>query len=297
MLSIQSGTFSRCHRYLDSMGKINQQNVQSLPQEVKDFLRQITPLRLKELAQMNCFAAEKVKTELDKKYGENNYVIISLGRSVSSICELMKFFGVDVKHLPMSGLRRTKFKDIQIDEHSLNVFKEYLNFIGLTKNNLEKNKEKKYILIDYTHYGRSLDETFNFLRRDDMLGPAENFIKLPVCNVLGDDYEQKGYEKLFRCSRFKDYAMVGKLCINRLYQVFKQFDEDIAFEYRGNITKGLRKLFWFNVCDSLKQQDYKNVMPNKELNAIYWHQLSPKAVQNYIKREFEKQQKIINSKK
>ena len=168
MLSIQSGTFSRCHRYLDSMGKINQQNVQSLPQEVKDFLRQITPLRLKELAQMNCFAAEKVKTELDKKYGENNYVIISLGRSVSSICELMKFFGVDVKHLPMSGLRRTKFKDIQIDEHSLNVFKEYLNFIGLTKNNLEKNKEKKYILIDYTHYGRSLDETFNFWQFQDV---------------------------------------------------------------------------------------------------------------------------------
>lgn len=293
MMNIQTGTFSRCHQYLDSIGKINQQSVKELPKDVRKFLSEVSPARLKELAKMNCFAADKIKTELDKKYGKGKYVIISLGRSLSSICELIKQLGVDVIHLPLSDLRRNDFSHVQ--EYSIIKFKKFLETAGLTKEKLKKNSDKKYILMDYTYYGRSLDKTYEFLKRSDMLGDSHNFIKLPVCKVLGEDYIKKGYEKLFQFSRFKYFAMVGKVSIQRLSNIFMQSNPDTAREYRGNTTKGLRELFWFNVFDLMKSGEYKNVFPQKEIDALYNHYLSPKAVQNFIKSERKKQEQIVES--
>lgn len=284
MLNIPSGTLSRCHEYLDKMGKINKRSVQNLSQEAKDFLREVTPDRLKELAQMNCFAADKIKNELDNKYGRNNYVIISLGRSLSSICELIKQTRTKVIHLPLSDMRRNDFNQNQ--DKNIIMFKKYLKFAGLTQKKLEMNPNKKYILMDYTYYGRSLDKTYDFLKKPDMLGDAPNLIKLPVCDVLGKYYNQKGFKNLFEYSRFKDYAIVGKLSIKKLSNIFIQSNPETAKEYQGNITQGVRKLFWFNVFDSLKNGEYKkDLFPRLEVDALYKHYLSPKAVRNYLKKE------------
>lgn len=293
MLTIQSGTISLCHNYLDKIGKINQQSVQSLPMEVKEFLREITPLRIKELAQMNCFAAEKIKNKLDKKYGENNYVLIAIGRSVSSIAELMGKNGVDTKIIPLSGLRKCEVNDIP--KKALKVYKNFLAQIGLSKTDLSKNKDKKYILIDYAYYGRSLKRAEELLKTDEIFGDTTNLLSLSVNDILEEDFNQRGFRTLFQFNRFKDYSYVGKLNAENLEQVYKQCVPERIKEFSGNITQGLRKLFWFNVFDSLNQNNYKNIVPKKELNALYNHQLSPKATQNYIKREFEKENKIIKS--
>lgn len=82
------GVIKRCHKALDSMKTITQNSVNDLSEKNKTLLRENTPARMKELAQLNCLAADKVKTTLDKKYGEHNYVLIAVGRSVSSIVEL-----------------------------------------------------------------------------------------------------------------------------------------------------------------------------------------------------------------
>lgn len=290
MLTIQTGTVSRCHKYLDKMGNINQQSVQKLPSEVKEFLREITPKRLKELAQMNCFAAEKIKTELDKQYGESNYVLIAIGRSLSSIAETLGKMGVDTKIIPLSGLRQNDVEYIPKDD--LHAYKSFLVQIGLSKTDLKNNKEKTYILTDYTFYGRSLTRAEKLLRKDELLGDAPNLITMPVSEFLKDNYSNKGFNQLFSYSRFEDYSYVGKLHINNLKNVYKQCMPERIGKFKGNITQGLRKLFWFNVFDSLKEQNYKNIIPIKELDAINKHYLSIKAIRNYIKREQKKLEQL-----
>ena len=292
MINLKTGTVSLSHKYLDSMGNLNKRSVQNLPQEVRDFLRSVTPARLKELAQMNCFAADKVKRELDKKYGTNNYTLIAVGRSISSIAELMDKMGVDTKIIPMSGLRRCEVDTIPKDK--LRIYKSFLAQIGLSKNDLKKNKNRKYILMDYAYYGRSLKRTEELLKKDEMLGNAKNLISMPINDILGEDYTNKQFRTLFQYNRFKDYSYVGKLHVSNLQDVFNQCSPEKVKKLHGNITQGLRKLFWFNVFDSLKEKDFKNIMPMKELNAIYEHHLSPRAIRNYLIQEFGRQQKSIN---
>ena len=145
--------------------------------------------------------------------------------------------------------------------------------------------------MDYTYYGRSLEKTEKLLKQNNMLGNAPNLISMPVYEVLGLDYQRRGFKRLLEYTRFMDYSYVGKLPIDNLKNVFEKYKPERIKEFNGNITQGLRKLFWFNVFDSMKEQDYKEIMPKKELNAIYQHYLSQKAVRNFLKREIERMNK------
>ena len=197
--------------------------------------------------------------------------------------------GVDTKIIPLSGLRRSEVNDIPVK--SLHTYKRFLVQKGLSKTDLIKNKDKKHILIDYAYYGRSLNRAEALLKKDEMLGNAPNLISMQINNILGEDFNQKQFRTLFQFNRFKDYSYVGKLHVNNLKDVYNQCSPERIKEYQGNITQGLRKLFWFNVFDSLKQENYKNIIPMKEFNALYNHYMSLKAVRNYIKRE----QKLITN--
>lgn len=282
---------STCHNLLDNIGEINKQSVQQLSQETKQILRENSPVRLKELAQLNCIGAETIKNHLDNRFGEGNYVILSIGRSISSITKLMEHMGAEVKMLPLSGLRRTGFETAS--EQDLQIYKNFLKDIGLSKEALNKNKDKKYIIMDYAYHGRTINKTEAFLKRDDILGDADNLIKMPVYQPLGDKYEGVHFDTLLSLNRFKDYSCVGKLNINSLKDVYKQATPETATEYQGNITKGMRKLFWFNVFDALTNRKYKNFNVDNEFKAIYEHNLSPKAIQNYIKRDLKMVSTVI----
>ena len=293
MINIQQGTFTRCHKYLDKIGTINQKNVQKSSPEIKDFLRGVTPVRLKELANMNCLAANKIKTELDKRYGENNYVLIAVGRSVSSIAELMGKIGVDTKIIPLSGLRKREADDVTLD--NLHIYKSFLVQKGLSKTDLAKNKDKTFILMDYTYYGRSLERAERLLKKKEMLGNADNLIAVPISDVLGEDYNKMGYNKLFEFCRFKDYSYVGRLHVDELNKVYEKCTPERNKEFSGNITQGLRKLFWFNVFDILDRNNIKNEKPKAEMHALFTHHLSPKAINNLLNRLYTKNNKEINS--
>ena len=280
---------SDCHKKLDSIGKISLNSIKLCSEDIKQSIRNYTPKRLKELAQLNCYAANKVKTELDKKYGEGNYILIALGRSVSSIAETLGCMGVDTKIIPISGLRNREVDNIP--EKDLHLYKTFLVQKGLSKTELDKNKEKKYIVIDYAYYGRTLEKATKLLKKNELLGDKPNLISMSINNILGEDFNQKQFRTLFQYNRFKDYSYVGRLHVDNLKDVYNQCSPERIKEYQGNITQGLRKLFWFSVFDSLKQENYKNIIPMKELNALYEHHMSPKAIRNYIKREFEKVKK------
>jgi len=274
---------SECHSRLNKIGKMTLENIVNADKKDCQFLRKHSPARLKELAQMNCYASEKVKAELDKQFGENNYVIIAIGRSISSIAETLGNMGVDTKIIPISGLRNSEVNDINKD--SLHIYKTFLVQKGLSKTDLRKNADKTYILMDYAYYGRTLDRVEQLLRKNELLGDAKNLISLKINDILGEDFNQKHYRTLFQYSRFKDYSFVGKLHVYNLKDVYKQCSPERIKEYQGNITQGLRNFFWFNVFDSLNSKSYKNIFPQKELNAIYKHYMSIQAIRNYIARE------------
>ena len=118
---------------------------------------------------------------------------------------------------------------------------------------------------------------------------------IPVSDLLGKDYINKGYMRLFEYCRFKDYSFVAKLNPDELDKVYERCSPDRIKEFKGNITKGIRNLFWFNVYDSLINGNYSNIAPIKEISAIYRHYLSPKAVSNYLKRQMKKQNDHLES--
>ena len=291
--ALDFGLFAQCHDRLNKIGKMTFENVSKTDEKTRQFLRDNSPVRLKELAQLNCFAADKIKREFDSRFGENNYVLIAIGRSVSSIIELVGKLGVDTKIIPMSGLRRREISDIKKDD--LHTYKTFLVQKGLSKIDLKKNMNKTHILMDYTHYGRSLEKTKQLLNRKDMLGEAENLISIPIKEVLGEDYVSRKFDDIFMCSRFKDYSYVGKLHVDDLKNVYERCSPERVKEFQGNITKGLRKLFWFNTIDSYLNKNYKDVSPKTEMSALYKHYLSSEAIQRYMKRESDKQNKIIDS--
>ncbi len=284
---------SECQKRLNKIGKITPQSIAQADKTTREYLRKLTPVRLKELAQMNCFAAEKVKNKLDELYGENNYVLIAIGRSVSSIAETLGHMGVDTKIIPLSGLRRREVNDIPSD--SLLAYKTFLVQTGLSKTDLNKNKDKTYVLMDYAYYGRTLERAEELLKKSEMLGNAPNLVSMRINDVLGEDYQKKQFKTLFEYNRFKNFSYVGRLHVDNLKNVFKECSPERAKEHSGNITQGVRKLFWFNVFDSLKENNYRKINPITELNALYEHYLSPGAVKNYLRREFTKEMNIISS--
>ena len=140
-----SGLFTQCHEKLNKIGKMTFENVSKTDDKTRQFLRDNSPVRLKELAQLNCFAADKIKREFDSRFGENNYVLIAVGRSVSSIIELIGKLGVYTKIIPMSGLRRREINDIKNED--LHTYKTFLAQKGLSKTDLKNNKNKLIFLL------------------------------------------------------------------------------------------------------------------------------------------------------
>ena len=297
------GVISRAHKYLDKIGEIGIDNVKRMSEKSKKFLRENTPIRMKELAQLNCYAAEKIKTRLDMEYGENNYAIIAIGRSVSSMTELLKNMGVDSWIIPLSGLsfsipwhreeeyfcikdKSGKTVKIKVDNdckstllpEQMEVYSKFLNGIGLSRGEIRKNPDKKYIVLDYAHTGRSLRNAHDILKDNVFLGDSPNIVKKSVNDLLGEDFYGMNFNALLNFERFKDYAYVGKMRVSNMGDVFKHANPEIEPEYQGNITKGLRKLFWFNVFDSYINKTYKKCSIEHEMKALYSHHLTQKAL-------------------
>lgn len=263
--------------------ELSPDTVSKLDKSIKVLLNKVTPKRIKELAQVNCYAAAKSKKYFDSLYGENNYTLIAIGRSVASIAETMKYLGADVKIIPLSGLRNGLPKEIP----NIDLYKKYLSKIGINLGMLEKNKDKKYILFDYQYSGNSLQNADEFIRKNILNSDPENLIKISINEVLDKDF-YTNFHLLFSLNRFKEFSSVGKLNIMNLNNCFKQSNPFTAIEYQSNMAKYLRKIFLYNVFECMKKDTYINSCES-ELKALYNHYLSDQAMiirlENILKKE------------
>lgn len=165
-----------------------------------------------------------IKNTLDKNFGEGNYVVVSIGRSVSSVCNCLgyKTGKNTVKQIPLSDAKRflcmenCKYEDFK-------GFCKYLDSIGLSKNEI-KTSGKQYIFLDYCASGRSLKGAEKLFRSDKVYGDYDKIQFVNILDILKDckpdeqelkhDFLPGTYtfaddiQRMFEFSRFKPYALV-----------------------------------------------------------------------------------------
>ncbi len=149
---------------------------------------------------INTLIAPKLKDYLDKKYNEDGYVFISIGTSPSSIARVLEFMGVEVKYLPVSGLKNFDiYSDVEIEAGAKGT-KEYKKFLDKQKINDRhiKKSKKKYLFIDYTDSGKSL-KIYQDLIRNVFKINSDNVEFLSLNKIIGDLSDgSEDFDKLVR---------------------------------------------------------------------------------------------------
>ena len=159
-------------------------------------------------------AALNMKALLDKKYGEGNYVVISIGRSLSSInkCLGYKIGEKNVKQLPMSCAERYICPENWISEEDFKTLRKYLSSIGLSKSKIQTSG-KQYLFMDFCDSGNSLLGAKKLLTSDKIYGNLENirfvdFIKFLKKSKLNNFFKYNLQLMLYG-SKFKKYSLVN----------------------------------------------------------------------------------------
>ena len=174
---------------------------------IGNFENQVVPLHEQ--------VADVLKTALDKSYGEGKYVMVSIGRSLSSIAKVLSYrIGNDnVKQIPLSYARRFDKLDplSYVSGKDLKIFKSYLESIGLTKDIIQ-NSGKKYIIMDYSCTGYSLKGAYALLTNEKLLGKSESIIAKDIKTVMWpiDSKLALRLDYLLDDSKLKDYSLINR---------------------------------------------------------------------------------------
>ncbi len=266
---LELGTSSTYERALSKLDKINKEEYDSLTYEEKEAIRKnilMFESRLlnkdfitKDLP-MHHFAADSIKTVFDEQFGENNYVVVTIGRSLSSISKLleMKIGEENVKNIPLSHADEfhggDDFQDYTYaincftNKYGFQNFKKYLASIGLDRETVESSG-KTYILMDYCHTGKSLEGAYTLLTSDELLGNNKKNIKTASIKAITDLTDLKLSRKLDHCltsMEYKQYSFVDKL-----YGKMTNLDTVIDYHKFGNkINQETLKVFGFALLDS-----------------------------------------------
>lgn len=207
--------------------------------------RFITPLRIKHDALVNYYAARRTKISLDEYFGRDNYTAMIIGRSMATIGETMRYLGSDVRILPMSGLSDGLPKEIK----HVDVYKSFLDSIGLTKEFIEQNPKRNFILIDFVSSGSSLKNAHKFLSRPELLGNSERLQLISSQELLGTRDIMASYlETLFMLQNLKKYSPVSRLNLTELDKTFESLQPMPEFKQK-------RELFLYNIMR--KVDNYK----------------------------------------
>lgn len=274
-----------CQSLLGSSLQMQSENFTKISPVKKFLISKFSPKRLKELARVNCDVAEKVKNYLDNLYGRDNYTLIAVGRSLATVAETVKLLGGDVKIIPLSQMRHSLPKEIK----DTDVYKKYLEHIGLSRKNLTDNAKRQYILMDFAVSGASLEHTEQLLKSESFLGELQNLTRLELSTVPGVEK----IKNLFHFQRFKPFSPVGKLTVDEFKNAFIQSRPETCKELKGNISSFLRKLFCFNVAETLSKGSYKDFYPQKELHALE-RLTTQTALKNSVKRAMKHLETVIN---
>ena len=146
----------RVEKLLNSVKKVTPNEYKKLSDEqLKDFFYYNLDDNLQIAVEDNLAVALPLKDFLDRKYGKDKYIFVSIGSSPSPIGRIFEFSGVETKYLPISDLMYAdKYHDI-VKSAGFEDYEKFLKEQGISKKNLERHK-KTFVFYDYTSSGHSL---------------------------------------------------------------------------------------------------------------------------------------------
>lgn len=259
------------------------------------------PYIYKSLGEMHAYAADCLKQTFDKRFGENNYVVLPIGRSLSSIGKALaiKIGEENVINVPLSNAGRfypsapTKeaYEDklTFIKNNGINNFKKFLEEKHLTKQDIE-NSNKHYILTDYCVSGFSLKGAEQLFKSDFVWGNKKNnihsvdFIKLlntfdeetitpPIKKEMKSTSIHRKLESILYESEYKPFAT-----IDRASTLNDTTDASKAI-FNSLTTPKESKLAWFHIIDTIMtgNGDFKvKPVTTNTLDNDIWHPIAPK---------------------
>ncbi|MCQ2743274.1 MAG: hypothetical protein MJ230_00565 [bacterium] len=173
-----------------------------------------------------------MKDKLEKKYGADNFVVISIGRSLSSICKCLgyKIGEENVIQLPMSEARRFCHNIEKIKQSGIDALTDYLASFGMTKEAVQ-NSGKKYIFTDYRCRGGTMAGAKTLFKSNRMFGNTDNIIFVDIINMMPDYYGTWLSQALGNMD-YKDLSLVN-MCDNLFRttkSVYKPEDWDLLLK-------------------------------------------------------------------
>lgn len=213
---------------------------------VNEYVNRIYSTAFDSLLKYHDLAAECLRSNLDSAYGKNKYVVIPIGRSLSSIgkCLGYKIGEENVKNLPMSTASR--FLDIEKRHENYSEFKKYLDSVGLSQKEIETSG-KTYIFTDFCHSGASMlgvERLFN----DRIWGKHDNVKFVNISDLLTNRDSEK----------INDYIFINNLndmlygCDFKLYSFVKPCSNLAVTKFSlVNTTESPNsvKSFWYKLLD------------------------------------------------
>lgn len=225
----------------------------------------------KSITEEHNFAAEAIRQNLNEKYGEGNYTVITIGRSLATISKSLatRIGEGRVKTIPLS----------EISYYSnFSTIEEYLNYIErlkrrynkedlqdfLSKMQLSKEKinntDHNYIIMDYSVTGDTLKSVYAILTQDEILANKNYNISYASINELLpiNAMTTKILSNLYNHD-YKVYSPIGK-CIN-----LEKIDLNKAINYlkscKSEKLKNIQLLI-FSLYDSFFNDDKNYINEN-----------------------------------
>jgi len=137
------------------------QAYKALRSEEKALIKSHIPLDSFIAASKAIPVTQQIKQIFDKRFGENKYIFVSIGRSPAMIGKVLEHLGVEVKYIPLSG--RPNISELTYNGFHTSRYIKYLKNQGLTAQNL-KNSGKTAVFCDYTAFGETLKTVIKFTK-------------------------------------------------------------------------------------------------------------------------------------
>ena len=173
--------------------------------------------------------SQPIKNFLEKKYGKDNYIFVSIGRSPVIIGRAMEFMGTETKYLPISSLFKVKKEEIN-SYINHKPYLKYIDKIGINPENLNNGK-RKAVFYDFTVTGHTLNAMKNFLKL--YAGIPEHFMEFRSLNHDIIELSQEPFSKkadfigkYFYDSKSAQYSHIPKLNYWQMDEIDSKMDRN-----------------------------------------------------------------------
>ena len=293
--------------------KLTENQKNRLREEYKK-LEEENPYIYTSMGEIHAYAADCIKQTFDKRFGKNNYVVLPIGRSLSSIGKALaiKIGEENVVNVPLSSAGRFLPTTPTIEEYKdklsfikNNGIDNLINFLEekhLTKQNIETSN-KHYILTDYCVSGFSLQGAEQLFKSNLVWGNKKNNIHAVDFIKILDKFDNKASNNTMNkeMKTINVHQKLERILYDEEYKPFATIGRAISL---NNTTKASKiilnsfntpretKLAWFNIIDTIitNKSNFQVKYKTNELEKDIWNPKAPKQkveIWNNVKSQYK----------